>query len=302
MKTCTSPSGAPVRSATLLLLWFSACGAPPVEVAAVPTVIVVEEPPPPDCRHTPEPGAMPMSLESWVRASRDAGVRPLADLGGISGGFQAVVGAARLNLRPLGGAFAMPQIELETEPGALTTLNLGDAARWPTAMEALDGQPVHLGSPLGPIAVRGAFEVDVTGDHVPDAVFALTAAGHRAGPADEDAFLATRDMEIGNAYTVFLVVDPMRRAAHTLPLQAAHHFRVHGTDGLEQQRRVAYLATLPPALPWTQPFVLLWREVSRASDSQSGLRRQRILGGKWRYRVQAYGSPFERQETCRQGP
>lgn len=258
--------------------------------------------PTPDCKTTPVVSATPPDLGAWVAASRQNGAAPLVDLGGIPGGFQGLLGPARLSLRPAGGGQAAPVVTLERSTGEVLALTLGDAERWPTPMNVLDDEPARLGSPLGPVRVSGAFAVDVTGDGTPDAVLALSAAGQRSGPADEESFLSNRTLEIANAYAALLVVDPMRRAAHTLPLHALHQRRVSSGDGTDRSHSVGFRAELPPPLPWTAPFTLSWQGASRASDALARVQQLQLTGGALRFAGHGYGAPFERTEACRRGP
>lgn len=287
----------------LLACALVACGGrPPADGAAstasapAPTA---EPTPGPDCAHAPDLSVASPTLEDWVAANDAAGVPRLLDLGGISGGFQAVLGMHRLSLRPAGGGVAAPRVELERDLGAVVGVDLGGEA-WPVALETLDGERARLGSPLDAPIVRGAFASDVTGDGVPDAVLALTARGLREGPADEDAFLSTRDHQRANAYAVLLVVDAARSAAYTWPVFVSHQDRVSGGDGTERVRQVGMpVDDTPPPLPWTAGFQRSFHAASRFSDRLAGQRRTRVIAGFYVFAGSPYGAPFTRREVCR---
>lgn len=292
------------RPLSFVVALLVGCGGGPPTTAASPGAQHPgpPAPPAPDCDTPPVVSATPPDLGAWTAASRANGAQVLVDLGGIPGGFQARLGVAGLSLRPAGGGQAAPVVTLESSTGEVVTLGLGDAARWPTPLNALDEDPARLGSPLGPVRVSGAFAVDVTGDGTPDAVLVLSAAGQRTGPADEESFLSNRTVEEANGYAALLVVDPMRRAAHTLPVHALHQRRVSGADGTDRGHTVGFRADLPPPLPWTGPFTLSWQGVSRASDALARARKQQVTGGALRFAGHGYGAPFERTEACRRGP
>jgi hypothetical protein len=293
------------RRLSLAAALLAACGGGPTPTADAPgpqTARAAPDSPPPDCTTAPEITATPPDLNAWAAASRENGAPPLVDLGGISGGFRAQLGVARISVRPAGGGQALPIVTLEGSTGEVVVLDTGDPQRWPTPLNALDDEPVRLGSPLGPVRVSGAFAVDVTGDGTPDAVLALSAAGQRTGPADEESFLSNRTVELANGYAALLVVDPMRRAAHTLPLHALHQLRVSGGDGTDRSHLVGFRASLPPPLPWTGPFSRAWQGVSRAVDALAHVQRQQVTAGTLRFAGHGYGAPFERAEACRLGP
>lgn len=270
-------------------------GTPPATKASLAPAVAL---PPPDCERALEISVAAPTLEDWVAANDAGGVPRLLDLGGISGGFQAMLGMHRLSLRPAGGGVAAPRVELERDLGAVVGVDLGGEA-WPVALETLDGERARLGSPLDAPIVRGAFASDVTGDGVSDAVLALTARGLREGPADEDAFLSTRDHQRANAYAVLLVVDAARSAAYTWPVFVSHQDRVSGEDGTERVRQVGLRVEGTPPLPWTAGFQRPFHAASRFSDRLAGQRRTRVTAGFYVFAGSPYGAPFTRREVCR---
>jgi hypothetical protein len=293
--------GARLASAAVLVLALAACGgranvdATGTRTGPEPRPAAVE---PPTCAAVPEVAAQAPTLEDWVAASDARGVPRLLDLGGISGGFQAVLGMYRLSLRPAGGGVAAPRVEVERDLGTVVTVDLGGSA-WPIALESLDGERARLGSPLDTPIVRGAFAFDVTADGAPDAVLALTARGQREGPADEETFLSTRTRHAANAYAVLLVIDAVRATAHTVPVFVSHQDRVFADDGTERVRRIGVRTEHLPPLPWETGFRLEWHGVSHAADRLAARRATRVTAGWFTYAGSPYGSPFSRQETCR---
>jgi hypothetical protein len=286
----------------LLACALVACGGRPPADGAASTASAPAPAPDPapglDCVNAPDLSVAAPTLEDWVAANDAGGVPRLLDLGGISGGFQAMLGMHRLSLRPAGGGVAAPRVELERDLGAVVGVDLGGEA-WPVALETLDGERARLGSPLDAPIVRGAFASDVTGDGVPDAVLALTARGLREGPADEDAFLSTRDHQRANAYAVLLVVDAARSAAYTWPVFVSHQDRVSGEDGTERVRQVGLRVEGTPPLPWTAGFQRPFHAASRFSDRLAGQRRTRVTAGFYVFAGSPYGAPFTRREVCR---
>lgn len=247
---------------------------------------------PPDCGDWPK--APPPDLGAWVRASLAAGAPRLEDLGGVPGGFQGLLGTRRFALRPAGGKVAAPQLDVDG-----LSVSLGDPARWPVPVETLDGEVAHLGSPLGPLTVAGAFLTDVTGDGVPDAVLAVSAQGQRKGPADEDSFLALRELSEGNLYEAIVVLDGARPQASTLPLAAFHEHRVTSTDGTDRGRVFTYVCGAPPPLPWKQAFTLRCEAGAEARDALARVLRRVVSATIARFQVTPYGPPFERTPACR---
>lgn len=269
------------------------------QVSAPAAVAPAADPGPgPDCANAPALSVAAPTLVDWVAANNARGVPRLLDLGGISGGFQAVLGMHRLALRPAGGGIAAPRVELERDLGTVIGVDLGGEA-WPVALESLDGGAARLGSPLDAPIVRGAFASDVTGDGVPDAVLALTARGLREGPADEDAYLSTRNRQTANAYAALLVVDAARSAAYTWPVFVSHQDRLWGGDGTERVRQVGLRVDPIPPLPWTAGFQRPYHAASRSSDRLAGQHRSRITAGWFIFAGSPYGAPFTRREICR---